>query len=64
MQTAGTLPGNLPGNLPVTSGYPPGTLYISPGPNLENPAKFGQNLEKFVKISEICEKNSKIFSDF
>ena len=23
----------------VTSRYPPGTLYISPGPNLENPAK-------------------------
>ena len=34
MQTAGTLPGNLR----VPSGYPPGTLYISPGPNLENPA--------------------------
>ena len=61
MQTAGTLPGNLW----VTSGYPPGTLYISPGPNFENPAKyfvnknpakFGQNLAKFVKISEIWRK--------
>ena len=42
MQTAGTLRGNLR----VTSGYPPGTLYISPGPNLENPAKIRQNLGK------------------
>ena len=26
----------------VTSGYPPGTLYISPEPNCENPAKSGK----------------------
>ena len=51
----------------VTSGYPPGTLYISPGPNLENPAKIRQKsgkiwakLAKFVKISEIWRKNQHI----
>ena len=60
MQTAGTLRGNLR----VTSGYPPGTLYISPGPNLENPAKFGQNLANFVKISEIWRKNYQNFHRF
>ena len=30
----------------VTSRYPAGTLYISPGPNCENPAKIRQNLGK------------------
>ena len=59
----------------VTSGYTPGTLYISPGPNLENPAKIRQNLGKiWAKSSKICqtlsklvefgEKISKIFRDF
>ena len=59
----------------VTSGYPPGTLYISPGPNLENPAKiwhfltseknpakFGQKLAKFVKISGNLAKKIAKFS--
>ena len=52
----------------VTSRYPPGTLYISPGPNLENPAKIRQNLGKIQqnlsKLAKFGEKNSKIFSDF
>ena len=38
--------GDPPGTLPVPSRYPPGTLYISPGPNLENPAKIRQKSGK------------------
>ena len=40
----------------VTSGYPPGTLYISPGPNLENPAKIRQKSGKiWAKLAKICQ---------
>ena len=60
MQTAGTLP--------VPSRYPPGTLYISPGPNFENPAKIRQNLGKIQQnlsnLTKFGEKISNIFSDF
>ena len=50
MQTAGSLP--------VPSGYPPGTFRRGLIWKIrQNPAKFGQNLAKFVKISEIWRKN-------
>ena len=71
--------GDPPGTLPVPSGYPPGYLYISPGPNLENPAKSGKiwaksskisffslqtSEKKLSKLAKFGEKISKIFSDF
>ena len=60
----------------VTSGYHPGTLCISPGPNLENPAKIRQSFSDFLikiwakasenlsNLAKFGEKISKIFSDF
>mgnify|MGYP003330300870 CR=1 FL=1 len=62
MQTAGTLRGNLRGNLPVPSRYPPGTLYISPGPNWENPAKSGKIWQnpKIVKNGPISKPHTVI----
>ena len=52
----------------VTSRYPAGTLYISPGPNCENPAKSGKiwakSSENLSNLAKFGEKISKIFSDF
>ena len=53
----------------VTSRYPVGTLYISPGPNCENPAKIRQNLGKSSESENLSNlakfgENGKIFSDF
>ena len=40
--------------LRVPSRYPAGTLYISPGPNCENPAKIRQK-KKGQKLAKICQ---------
>ena len=58
MQTAGTLrvPSRYPpGRVPCT--FRRGLIWKIRQKSGKNPAKFGQNLAKFVKISEIWRKN-------
>ena len=51
MQTAGTLRGNLRGNLWVPCTFRRGLIWKIRQKSGKNPAKFGQNLAKFVKTS-------------
>ena len=55
----------LQGPSRVTSRYPAGTLYISPGPNCENPAKIGQKLAKICQIHRnLAKKLAKLLAIF